>query len=257
MNFFDFQTAAERYQKGRPYFHPLIMGRIRELLSPPESFHRALDVGCGTGLSTVALTELAEHVCGVDAALPMLAQARHDARISYAAARAEQLPFGRDRFELMTLSQVCHWLDREPFFAEAARVLKPSRWLFIYDAYFSGMMVGNEDFYTWYRSQYRERYPAPPRSRMTFDGEHDPSPHFTLRHHERHQHEITFTHQRLVDYLLTQSNIIAAVECGDEQPEEARLWLHEQMEPFYEGHHQASFIFNLVLWGLQSQRVDT
>jgi predicted TPR repeat methyltransferase len=55
INYFDPKSAAERYAKGRPYFHPQIINRIQAYLSLTEPVARALDVGCGTGLSTIAL----------------------------------------------------------------------------------------------------------------------------------------------------------------------------------------------------------
>lgn len=32
MNWFGYDSAAERYAKGRPYFHPAVVRRVREVL---------------------------------------------------------------------------------------------------------------------------------------------------------------------------------------------------------------------------------
>lgn len=52
-----------------------------------------LDVGCGTGLSAVALKDIASEMVGLDASPQMIAWAPSDDRISYVVSIAEQLPF--------------------------------------------------------------------------------------------------------------------------------------------------------------------
>jgi ubiquinone/menaquinone biosynthesis C-methylase UbiE len=254
MNYFAFESAAERYARGRPFFHPLVIEHVKKLLSLRLPVARGLDVGCGTGLSAVALKHLARKVVGIDAAPAMLARAPRDARIRYLAATAEQLPFGNDRFDLMTLSQVCHWLDRERFFSEARRVLRPAAWLIIYDAYFSSEMIANPEFQAWYRTEFRARYPTPPRARLTFKGEDATTAPFGLRGEDHLQHAFTFTARRLVDYLLTQSNVIAMVECGAEDIRAVRRWLEKSVEPFFAESNEADFVFNLAVWRLQSKK---
>lgn len=253
MNFFAFKSAAERYAAGRPFFHPFIIHRVKEFLALTEPLALALDAGCGTGLSTLALAEIASRIVGVDAAPSMIAQAPRDARIAYVVSLAEQLPFGANQFELMTLSQVCHWLDREKFFAEAHRILRPSAWLVIYDAYFSAVATANPDFQTWHRESYLKRYPSPARSWFALAADDALAVGFRLHKTERLEHTINFTLEGLVDYLLTQSNIIAAVEDGAEEIGEVRRWLTESIEPFFAGRDEAGFLFNIPAWYLQSQ----
>jgi SAM-dependent methyltransferase len=59
MNYFGHETAAERYAQSRPYFHRLVIERIRGLLKLEGPVRIALDVGCGTGQSALALAEIA------------------------------------------------------------------------------------------------------------------------------------------------------------------------------------------------------
>jgi SAM-dependent methyltransferase len=252
MNFFGFTSAAERYATGRPYFHPFVVGHIKDFLSLEGLFGRALDVGCGTGLSALALREIAGRIVGVDAAPQMLAQAPSDERIAYAVALAERLPFAASEFDLITLSQVCHWLDRERFFAEAHRVLRPLSWLVIYDAYFSATEVENAEFQAWHRDSYLKRYPSPARSWFALSADDAQAVGFRLHKAERLQHAISFTLEQLVDYLLTQSNIIAAVEDGTEELMEVHRWLTASLKPFFADHTEASFPFNTPVWYLQS-----
>lgn len=252
MNLFAFTSAAERYAHGRPFFHPLVIKRVKEFLPTAESIERALDVGCGTGLSTIALKEIARHIVGLDAAPSMLAQAPQDARIAYAVAFAEQLPFGEHEFDLMTLSQVSHWLDRKLFFAEARRVLRPASWLIAYDAYFSARTIENTDFQTWHQSVYLKNFPSPARAPVALTIEDVEGTGIQLRAEERLERTISFNVEQLVEYLLTQSNVIAAVEGGTKEISEVRDWLTRNVRPFFAGQAATGFVFNIPIWYLQS-----
>ena len=73
MNYFDPPSAAARYAKGRPYFHPYVVNRIQAYVSPVAPVAHALDVGCGTGLSSLSLKALARHIVGIDRSAEMIA----------------------------------------------------------------------------------------------------------------------------------------------------------------------------------------
>ena len=252
MNYFSPRSAAERYARGRPYFHPFVIARVGASLGaegPPP--RRALDVGCGTGLSAVALAALAESVYGVDAAPEMISLAARAPRVSYVVAAAERLPFGAGVFDLLTLSQVFHWLDRGRFLAEARRVLVARGWLVVYDNYFSGRAEGDEEFRAWHRDSYLARYPSPPRGRVAFTGREAEEHGFRLLGGEVYPNAIGFTHGALVDFLLTQSNVIAAVEGGREEAGEARRWLSEGLAPFFAAGGEKSFLFDAPVWRLR------
>jgi ubiquinone/menaquinone biosynthesis C-methylase UbiE len=193
VNFFASKSAAERYAKGRPYFHPQVIQRIKDYLSLTEPVRWALDVGCGTGLSTIALKQLATHIVGVDIAPEMIALAPADPQITYLVASAEQLPMLETSFNLMTLSSVFHWIRSEAFFAEARRVLLPDAWLVVYDNYFSGRMEENPAFQTWCTCVFLQRYPTPPRAPVAFDTEEAARKGFRLVGQERYQNVVTFS----------------------------------------------------------------
>ena len=252
MNFFSSSSAAARYPKGRPYFHPLVIERIRQFLSLKQPVARAVDVGCGTGLSTIALKELAREVVGVDASAEMLALAPVDSSIRYSVADALELPFLEDEFDLMTLASAFHWLDRSKFLKEAGRVLRKGGWLVIYDNYFSGRMEENAAFETWYREGYLGRYPPPARAKSSFSEESSGNEGFRLAGQEQYQNKVSFSIAGLVDYLTTQSNIIAAVECGGEELDRVRLWLGENLKPLFGERAEAAFLFHGPIWYLQN-----
>ena len=86
---------------------------------------RALDVACGTGLSTAGLIARGYAVTGVDVASEMIAHARQNIAgdVALYEAHAESLPFADGAFELVTCGQAFHWFDAGRAFAEIARVL--------------------------------------------------------------------------------------------------------------------------------------
>lgn len=251
MNFFGPASAAERYARGRPFFHPLVAGRVKEFFGLGEPLPRALDVGCGTGLSTAALRELAAEVVGVDASAAMLSHAARREGVAYVLADAERLPFGAGAFDLLTVSQVLHWLDRAKFFAEARRVLTARGRLVVYDNYFAGGPEGDAEFLRWHRESYLARYPSPHRARVNLNAEETAAEGFRLLAHESLPNEVVFSVEGLADYLVTQSNVIAAVEGGREAAGEARRWIVETAGPLFGGEAEKLFLFHAPVWYME------
>lgn len=103
---------------------PYILGRLYHLLAPvPGSCY--LDVGCGTGNYTAAMSEKDVNITGVDPSAIMLKEARgrHGA-VSWLQAAVEQLPLANNTFAgAMATFTVHHWQDMDKGFAEIARVL--------------------------------------------------------------------------------------------------------------------------------------
>ncbi len=254
MNYFDPKSAAERYATGRPYFHPHVVSRIQAYLSLTESVSRALDVGCGTGLSTIALKAIARHVVGIDSSAEMIALAPPDPRITYGVAPAENIPVNNDDFDLITLSSVFHWISRSAFLGEARRVLRSHGWLIVYDNYFSARMAENPTFHTWWRERYLTKYPSPLRAWVGFAAEDVEKEGFTLVGQEDYQNVVRFSVETLVDYIVTQSNIIAAVEGGKERIADIRQWLTASVTPFFADRAAATFMFHGPIWYLRPYR---
>ena len=123
VNLFAHKSAAERYARGRPYFHATVIRRIKERLSLNSPFQRALDVGCGTGLSTIAVKEIAAWVMGADSSAEMIYLAPKASAVEYQVANAEP-PFRDLVFDLVTVSQAIHWFGRVSFLQETRRVTR-------------------------------------------------------------------------------------------------------------------------------------
>jgi SAM-dependent methyltransferase len=79
---FQHDRVAAGYASARPYLHPRVFAQVREMIVAEARLGRALDVGCGTGLSSFALLDVAEGVVGIDASLDMLRHAIHADAVS-------------------------------------------------------------------------------------------------------------------------------------------------------------------------------
>ncbi|HTL27997.1 MAG TPA: class I SAM-dependent methyltransferase, partial [Tepidisphaeraceae bacterium] len=193
------------------------------------------DVACGTGQSSRALLEIAERVDAIDISPEMLAEAPADDRIHYQVAPAERLPFADATFDLITVGLAFHWFDQSAFLREAHRVLKSQAWLVVYNDGFNGEMVENAAFRAWAWEVHPKRFPTPPRRSVAASEEFVAPFGFSLRATERFAHEETMSADQLTGYLLTQTNVIAAVESGSTPLDEAAAWIRAGVEPFFRG----------------------
>jgi SAM-dependent methyltransferase len=250
-NHFVHASAAKRYAAARPCFHPTIMLRIVEFAHLAR-FASALDVGCGTGQSARALAEIVESIDAIDISLEMIAEAEPHPRVRYHVASAEQLPFADATYDLITVGLAFHWFDEAKFLAEAHRVLKRSGWLIVYNSGFAGEMVENHAFRAWAWEVYPKRFPTPPRRTTAISDELVKAFGFDVRGTEKFAHNEAMSAEQLTQYLLTQTNVIAAVESGTTPLDEATRWIHNGVSPFFEGQaHTMKFVG--TIWYLRSR----
>jgi SAM-dependent methyltransferase len=251
LSYFASRNAAERYASSRPYFHPLVIKKIWNSLGLREPIPLALDAACGTGQSTVALKEIASQVVGTDVSREMLARAPREAGVRYVEASAEDLPFADGSFQLITVALALHWFDRSRFLAEARRVLDTSGWLVIYDNGFFGEMKENPKHKRWYRENYLVRYPSPPRDNEPLTDDECRNHGLRLVEREIYTNKVSFSAEELASYLMTQSNVTAAVEDEGENPESVREWLVESLAPMF-GKPRGTFRFGGAIEYLQA-----
>lgn len=242
MNPFVYSTAAQRYARARPYYHPVVIDRIRETIPVEWPIGRAADVACGTGQSSVALKSLAQEIIGVDSSSEMLAEAPMGSGIRFIKAPAEDLPFPNDYFDIITVSSAFHWLNGDQFLMEARRVLRKPGWVVVYDNAFMAEMRGEPAFGQWFRQRYNARFPAPPRNWQPLQEDQAGRSGFLIECKESYSNDVVFALEGLVDYLLTQSNIIAAIEQGTQDIAAVTEWLTTSMKSFFSG-NEASFAF--------------
>jgi SAM-dependent methyltransferase len=106
--------------------------KIMALLAP-RSGERALDIGCGPGLTTLALAQAVGatgSVLGIDIAEPMLGIARQRCaglpQVDFALADVTALPYADASFDVALATQVYEYVEEiDTALTELARVLRP------------------------------------------------------------------------------------------------------------------------------------
>ncbi len=244
MNYFALNNAAERYAKGRPNFHSNSIAHVKQFLKLEDKLATALDIACGTGLSTTALCKIAKHVFGTDSSQEMLDFAIKNKAINYSVASAEKQPFNNHLFDLITVCSGVHWFNMEAFLAETNRLLKSKAWLVLYDNFFIAQIENNPSFKDWYERVYLNKFPAPPRNdQYSWTNENLQPFDFSLKNEAHFTNPISFTKQELVLYFTTQSNIIAAIEQNNITYKEVESWLENELSNFFENDKTIQIIY--------------
>ncbi|HEY8078052.1 MAG TPA: class I SAM-dependent methyltransferase, partial [Labilithrix sp.] len=122
----DFDTLAAEYERYRTSYSDALFDAILAYAGALNG-RRALDLACGTGLSTRGLVARGVSVTGIDIAPNMLDVARRSGleAAAFYEARAEALPFADESFAIVTCGQAFHWFDGPRVLKEIARVLVP------------------------------------------------------------------------------------------------------------------------------------
>ena len=245
-NPFDSDPAARRYAAARLYYHrsALDLAREQQEIGPAKL---ALDVGCGTGLSTRAVSDLAERVVAVDASAAMLRAAQRHARVGYLVAVAERIPLGDAVADLATVGTAFHWFDQPSALAELARVLRDGATLVVYSDFFHGQLAGQPAFATWLNQSYSPRYPSPFRHSQ-FDPEAAQAAGFGRVRFGESEYAVPLTQPAFADYLLSQSNAEAAIASGQVSAEELRGQIIAETSGFFGPAGTAEIIFGMRVW---------
>jgi ubiquinone/menaquinone biosynthesis C-methylase UbiE len=133
-----FGGFAELYDANRPA-PPAIIVDILTQLSGTSTPHLVVDVGSGSGLSTLIWSARAREVIGIEPGADMRDQAARRAATSGASnVRFIEGPSTvtglRDGCaDIVTVSQALHWMEPGPTFAEIARILRTGGVFAAYD----------------------------------------------------------------------------------------------------------------------------
>ncbi len=135
-----FSGIAERYDANRPH-PPVILLDILTQLARAARPRLVVDLGSGTGLSTLLWSPRADAVIGIEPNADMRAQAERRAaalpssgNVRFVDAISSQTGVPDASADIVTCSQSLHWMDPEPTFAEVARILRPGGVFAAYDA---------------------------------------------------------------------------------------------------------------------------
>lgn len=234
LNPFATQQAARLYAEGRPYHHRRTIQRALALLDTAPAGY-ALDVACGTGMSTRALSELGYSVVGMDSVKPMVEVASRRESPPFLNAVAESMPIRDDSVSLVTVASGVHWFDQALFYKEALRVLHPQGVLLLYE-HAAAHLPDDPSFLEWVRDEYVSRYPSPTRGPMT--GATEPPSPWRRVGKDSWIDQIELSHEDLVAYLLSQGNFTDVVVT-----DELRRWVALETAPFFRPSNRRLFSF--------------
>ncbi|WP_378729759.1 class I SAM-dependent methyltransferase [Nocardia brasiliensis] len=243
-NPFDSAAIAGRYVRGRLYYHPEAL-RIALRQLGIGRVGVAVDVGCGTGLSTRAVLAAAERVVACDASVAMLRAAEPHPQAQFVAAAAERLPLADGTAELATVGAAFHWFDQPSVLSELARVLRRGGGLAVYSDYFHGDLVDHPAFAEWMAGEYASRYPSV-RRQPHFDPVAALEAGFGPTTHSEEQWQVPLTPETAANYLVSQSNTAVATSTCDLA--ELHHSLSEEIRPFFPKDAPAEAIFTIRVW---------
>lgn len=119
----NFGKLSSKYKLARRGYPVGVYEYLKYLVKNENSI--ALDLGCGTGISTRELKTQGFEVIGVDKDVAMIKEAQGEQDdINYIVAPANKLPFSDDHFDLVTAFTAFHWFNDLESILEIKRVLK-------------------------------------------------------------------------------------------------------------------------------------
>ena len=221
-----FGTAdmAAGYASHRPPIHPRVIKLAQARWKRSIPIARALDVGCGSGLSTKALQDLSGQSIGIDPAEAMVQLATSVApRANFAVAAAEAIPLPSASVDLITAAGSLNYVDLDRFLAEAKRILALDGILLVYDFAPGRSFAYGPGLDEWF-SQFVHRYPLPSNEAQEIDPQvlAEIAPEFSIKA-EQFEFSIPLSLDFYREYMMTETNVARAVRAGI-SIEEIRAW---------------------------------
>jgi len=247
-NYFHHQTVAKRYKAGRPDFHALVAEKIKSHLKLQNKVSVCLDVACGTGLLTKALLEISERVIGIDNSEGMLKQAEQNPRIDYILGQAEDLKMINGSMDLITVSSAFHWFDQTAFLKSGYAKLKQNCYIVIHNNSFT-LTTDDKDcdaFKNWMVDVYLKKFASPERNQKSVNQSEIQEIGYEFAGEDKFGNVVSFNVEGLMNYLITQSNVISNVELGKYSIEEVKHWLKMNW-PFISKKIKPVILFSLII----------
>ena len=131
---YELEGLADRYAQNRPR-PPAPLVDLLCQVADVERPRLVVDLGSGTGLSTRSWAARSERVVGIEPNPAMLRVAESEpvANVDYVRGTSDETGVPAGTADIVTAAQSLHWMDADPTFAEAARVLRPGGVFAAYD----------------------------------------------------------------------------------------------------------------------------
>ncbi|MDH5833000.1 class I SAM-dependent methyltransferase [Luteimonas kalidii] len=117
-----FSGVADAYAGARPDYPDALFDWIASV-APAQSL--AWEAGCGSGQATRGLAKRFARVHAADPSAGQIAHAQAPANAVFAIEPAECTALPDASADVACVAQALHWFDRDAYFAECARVLRP------------------------------------------------------------------------------------------------------------------------------------
>jgi ubiquinone/menaquinone biosynthesis C-methylase UbiE len=124
------QITATHYSAYRPPLHSKI---LNEYFEENGTHNLGLDVGCGTGHSSVALAHYCNKVIGIDPSPDMLQKSIPYSKIEYSFCNTNKLDFANDYFDIITFAGSLYYAKSQELLDEIIRVSNHSAEIIVYD----------------------------------------------------------------------------------------------------------------------------
>ncbi len=127
------KQIAFHYAAYRPALHSLILS---EALSPQfaeSKLNTGLDIGCGTGLSSIALAEYCNDVIGIDPSEDMLNQATKHPSVRYLLGSGSAISLPDNSVDVVSFAGVLSYTNDAKTMKELRRVCRSDAILIVYD----------------------------------------------------------------------------------------------------------------------------
>lgn len=117
-----FSAVAADYASARPEYPDALFAWIA---SAAPAATQAWEAGCGSGQASRGLARHFGHVHATDPSAAQIAQAMAPAGVAFAVEPGERCSLPDASVDAVCVAQALHWFDRDAFFAECRRVLRP------------------------------------------------------------------------------------------------------------------------------------
>ena len=124
------QITSFHYSAYRPPLHNLILDKC---ISLNRTCATGLDLGCGTGQSSIALAKYCEKVTGLEPSEHMLKKSIPHNKVSYHLFNGKDLDFSNDIFDIITFAGSLYYAKSQRLLNELIRVSKQNAKIVIYD----------------------------------------------------------------------------------------------------------------------------
>ncbi|WP_087018184.1 class I SAM-dependent methyltransferase [Thaumasiovibrio subtropicus] len=121
--------VSQHYAAYRPPVHDALL----EQILANKTYSTALDIGCGTGVSTRALLPYCDEIVGIDPSEAMLAKAIESPKIRYRQGTGECLPINDKRVDLVSFAGSLYYAKSATLIKELKRVCKTDARILVYD----------------------------------------------------------------------------------------------------------------------------